>query len=81
MKVDSYEADLMRQCQRGMRWQGGNTGSFCRKRDLCRAEGRCHFVAQVERHMERAWTPLKRGQIVWSSGFDAEPNTRHAWAV
>ncbi len=50
----------MRECQRGIVWEGGRTGSFCKKRDLCRSDGRCHFVAQYERHVEReAWA--KRG--------------------
>lgn len=71
MRGDPYEADLMRQCQRGVTWQGGGSGSFCRKQDLCRSEGRCHFVAQEERN-RGAWVRPFRGRIVWSPDFDSE---------
>jgi len=72
MPPDPYESEIMRQCQRGIRFHVGGTGSFCRKRDLCRAEGRCHFVAQAERHRERVWA-TRPNHIVWSRAFDQEP--------
>lgn len=61
------------QCQSGIKFpNGGGTGSFCKKRDLCRSDGQCHFVAQVERHLERVqMEDLKRRvEIRWVPGHD-----------
>ena len=53
-RSDPYETRLMVECQRGLdKHNGFWTGAVCRRRDLCREEGRCYFVATVERHFER----------------------------
>lgn len=70
----------MAECQAGLRWEGGGTGGFCKKRDLCRSEGRCHFVAKAELHEElmqaKADQSRRNAQptIHWVDGFD-EPAT------
>jgi hypothetical protein len=67
MPTGAWERETMRQCQAGIHYPNGSgTGSFCRKRDLCRSEGRCHFVAQVERLFERT----QRHTIRWLPGYD-----------
>lgn len=72
-RLDSYEAAIIAQCRAGIKYpNGGGTGPFCKKPDLCRREGRCHFVAQAERHLERVWSKPLSGRIVWSRGFDYE---------
>ena len=44
----------MWECQHGVPLpHGGYTGSVCRKPLLCREEGRCAFVAGLERYLER----------------------------
>ncbi len=71
----------MDDCQHGAPKPGGGfTGNVCLKRDLCRSEGRCNFVANMERHLERTQA-LARAQsrpprIVWHPGYDG-----HAWAL
>jgi hypothetical protein len=70
VKLDPREAEIIRACQQGVVWAGGSTGSFCRKRDRCYAERRCHFVARAERHLERVWALPVAGRIVWSRDFD-----------
>jgi hypothetical protein len=64
----------MRECQRGWsRQTTAATGSFCKARDLCRSEGRCYFVARVERYRElHGGMPGEHG-IRWIHGFD-EPD-------
>jgi len=71
----------MADCKRGIPMPGGgSTGSVCRKPDLCRMEGRCNFVASVERYLERH-NGLMPGEsrfprIVWHPGYDG-----YAWAI
>lgn len=81
MRLDSVEAQTMRDCQRGMpKPGGGSTGSVCLKRDLCRQEGRCNFVASMERHLERiaghTRAPSSAPRIEWHPGYDG-----HVWAL
>ncbi len=53
-RTDPYEEMLMDECQHGLDYGNGfNSGSLCRRRDQCREERRCYFVATVERHEER----------------------------
>lgn len=74
-KIDPHEAAIIHECQRGIVAEYWRSGSFCRKRDLCWGERRCHFVAQAERHLERVWSGPMPTRIVWSRGFDPEPQT------
>ncbi len=79
VRIDPLEAEIMRDCQRGVMWETrysrGGSGSFCKKRDLCRMERHCYFVAQIQRHMERVWTQPIPGKVVWSRGFDYDKET------
>lgn len=74
MRTGPDERATIAQCQAGIKFpNGGGTGSFCKKRDLCRSEGLCHFVAQVERHFERTQAQdfLRRaGLVIWHAGYD-----------
>lgn len=78
-RIDPLDAETINECQRGIRWEwkyaAGGSGSFCRKRDLCMAEKRCHFVSRFQYHAERAWAAPIPGRIVWSRGFDYDPKT------
>ncbi len=67
----------MTECQAGIKFpNGGGTGSFCKKRDLCRSEGHCHFVFRAELHEEFMQAKADqarraaRSQIHWVDGFD-----------
>jgi len=74
-RSDPYETAIMAQCRRGDPLpHGGSTGAVCRKPHLCRDEGRCYFVARMERYLE-----LHNGQmptspvlvrIEWHPGYD-----------
>ena len=71
----------MKDCQQGDPLPaGGFTGSVCRRPDLCRSEGRCNFVARMERHLERqeALMPTQPmyPRINWHPGYDG-----YAWAL
>lgn len=77
----------MRQCQRGEPLpHGGFTGSVCRKPMLCREEGRCYFVAGVERYLElhNGYMPGELEALVaaavptipWQLGYDG-----YSWAI
>lgn len=75
MRTGPTERMTIAQCQVGIKFpNGGGTGSFCKKRDLCRSEGLCHFVAQVELHLERVQRQddLQRiaAGIQWTPGQD-----------
>ena len=77
-KFDPYENEIIRQCQLGIVTElGWRSGSFCRKRDLCRAERRCHFVSTVERYLENHGgmpdDKPRPPRIIWHPGFDTEP--------
>lgn len=87
-RVDSWERIIMKDCQQGLvRDMAGPTGSVCRDRSRCRQEGRCYFVACVERYLEQhdgqmparivrpAPEPARSG-IVWHDGYDG-----YKWAV
>jgi hypothetical protein len=68
MRTGPSERQTIAECQAGFVYPNGSrTGSFCKKPDLCRSEGQCHFVAQAERHMERLSRPPG---IRWVPGFD-----------
>lgn len=70
MRAGPTERQTIAECQAGIKWpNGGGTGSFCKKRDLCRSEGQCHFVAQAERAAERKQADWDR-RIRWVPGFD-----------
>src|SRR5215475_4600463 len=75
-RSDPYETRLMVECQRGLdKHNGFWTGSVCRRRDLCREEGRCYFVATVERHFEaQVRDELYGVGPRWASA--AQPSTR-----
>lgn len=85
---DRDEVAIMWDCQHGDPLPGGGyTGSVCKKKDLCLEEGRCYFVAGVERYLERhngqmpqeLPPPKKRGwrgripEPLFQDGFDHEP--------
>lgn len=67
MRTGPSERQTIAECQRGIVTEYWRSGSFCKKRDLCRSEGMCHFVAQAERHMERS---SRHPGIHWTPGFD-----------
>jgi 23S rRNA A2030 N6-methylase RlmJ len=80
-RTGQWERQTMAACQQGIKFpNGGGTGSFCKKRDLCRQEGRCHFVTRVELHEERMQAiadqtrRAARAAIHWTDGFDDEPD-------
>lgn len=54
-RTDPLEAEIMKDCQLGAVScrdpEHRATGSFCRKPLMCRDEGRCYFVARMERAM------------------------------
>lgn len=73
MRTGQWERQTMAECQEGIKFpNGGGTGSFCKKRDLCRSEGRCHFVARVEMHDERMQAKADHARLAihWVNGFD-----------
>lgn len=74
-------------CQHGsQRANGSHIGGVCRRKDLCRQEGRCYFVAGVERYLEahNGQMPTSKlapkryagPQITWHPGYDG-----YAWAI
>lgn len=86
-KTGQWERQTMAECQAGIKSpNGGGTGSFCKKRDLCRSEGRCHFVARAELHEERMQSQadelrrVERSQIHWIDDLD-EPDAPRILAL
>lgn len=75
---DPYETAIMAQCQLGALLCSNDehrpTGSVCRKPHACRDEGRCYFVAGMERYLERMPTSQPRvevtSRIEWHAGYD-----------
>lgn len=68
----STDRETMRECQRGIVSEHWRSGSFCKKPDLCRRDGHCHFVWQTQRNAERAWRAPIPGRVVWSRRADDE---------